>query len=84
MVPPLNPGYPFNREHEIIIRVEVKPYNIKDLCNLYQVSPKTMYKWLDALSVDIGYKNGRYFTVLQVEMIFIKLGVPYTLIDKDL
>ena len=56
--------------------ITVKPYNTQELCHLYQVPYKTMYRWLKPLQKDIGRKRGRFYTILQVRTIFLKLGEP--------
>ncbi len=56
--------------------IQVKPYNLKELANLYQVSDKTIKRWLDHFSDELGEKYGNYYTIPQVRIIFDKLGVP--------
>jgi transposase-like protein len=56
--------------------IEVKPYTVKELSNMYGISDKTLRKWLKPFEESIGMKNGHYFTTLQVQIIFSKLGVP--------
>jgi len=57
-------------------KVEVKPYNLKDLANLYQVSDKTFRRWIDRFKDELGERYGNYYTVRQVRIIFKKLGLP--------
>lgn len=54
----------------------LKPYSIKELADIYGVCDKTFKKWLKPFEVAIGPKQGRYFNVAQVRVIFEKLGVP--------
>ena len=55
----------------------LKPYSVKEIAELYNnVSVKTFKKWLVPFVEEIGAKRGRYYTVLQVQIIFNKLGVP--------
>lgn len=58
---------------------EVKPYTIKELCKIYQVSDKTMRKWLSPFSDQIGKRQGHIYNVAQINVIFSNLGVPSTL-----
>jgi hypothetical protein len=55
---------------------EIKPYSVKDLAGIYGVCDKTFKKWLRPFITAIGEKNGRYYSVAQVKIIFEKLGVP--------
>ena len=61
----------------------IKPYSVKELKQLYQVSHKTLAKWLLPFNKEIGERNGRFYTVPQVEIIFSKLGLPYTITKKN-
>jgi transposase-like protein len=60
----------------------VKPYNVQELCRLYGVSDKTLRTWLAPFRDEIGERRGRYYTVLQVEFIFNKLGIPYCIEEE--
>ena len=55
----------------------VKPYNVQELCFLYGTSIKTFKKWLSPFELLLGSRIGRYYSVLQVEIIFLNLGIPY-------
>lgn len=55
---------------------DVKPYTMKELCEIYQVSDKTMRKWLEPFSDQIGKRQGHIYNVTQVVTIFKNLGVP--------
>ena len=57
--------------------VRVKPYSIKELCNMYGVCTKTFNNWLVPHKEEVGLKRGRYFTIKQIHLIFEKLGAPY-------
>jgi hypothetical protein len=54
----------------------VKGYNSKELSALYGISPKTFKTWLEPHLETVGEKRGRYFTALQVRLIFEILGIP--------
>ena len=56
--------------------IEVKPYNLKDLASIYGVCDKTFKKCLVPFEGEIGEKQGRYFSITQVKIIFEKLGLP--------
>jgi hypothetical protein len=55
---------------------DVKPYTMKELCEIYQVSDKTMRKWLQPFAEQIGKRQGHIYNVAQVVTIFTNLGVP--------
>lgn len=56
--------------------IEIKAYSISELARVYGISNKTMNRWLKPYSDIIGKRDGRYFTALQVRIIFHKLGLP--------
>lgn len=56
--------------------IEIRPYNIKELAAIYEVGRKTMVRWLKAHESEIGTKEGRLYTTLQVQTIFEVLGPP--------
>ena len=55
---------------------EIRPSSIKDLAAIYGVCDKTLKKWVSPFVEEVGAKNGRYYSVAQVKIIFEKLGVP--------
>jgi hypothetical protein len=54
----------------------IKPYTKKELTVMYKVSDKTMTRWLKPHLPKIGKREGWYYNVRQVEIIFEQLGVP--------
>ena len=54
----------------------VKAYSITELAALYGMSTKTIRTWLKPYTKEIGERQGRYFTILQVRIIFEKIGMP--------
>ena len=54
----------------------VKPYSLKELAGLYHVSKNTFKKWLEPVRTEIGKREGYYYSIRQVEVIFRHLGVP--------
>lgn len=54
----------------------IKPYTSKEIAGLYGVSPKTLRTWLQPHKQVIGEKVSRYYTALQVRIIFERLGTP--------
>jgi DNA-binding transcriptional MerR regulator len=55
---------------------KVKPYTAKELAALYGVSTKTLRTWLRPHRQAVGERKSRYFTALQIRVIFDCLGVP--------
>ena len=56
--------------------VEVRAYSIGELAGLYEISVRTMNRWLKPHLIIIGERQGRFYTVKQVEIIFEQLGLP--------
>ena len=56
--------------------VEVKAYSIGELATLYEISVRTMNRWLKPHAERVGKREGRFYTVKQVEIIFDLLGLP--------
>ncbi len=61
----------------------IKPYMKKDLAHLYNLSPRAFYTMLSPHEHLIGKKIGRYYSILQVEIIFAKLGLPNCLLQDE-
>lgn len=64
-------------------RIEIRPYTLKELSNIYQVSDKTFRRWLDLFRDELGKKCGNYYTIPQVKIIFDKLGLPGFIDEGD-
>lgn len=56
--------------------IEIKPYNIKELAQIYDMNPRTFSLWINKMKHQLGEKKGRYFDVNQVEKIINHLGIP--------
>jgi hypothetical protein len=56
--------------------IQLKPYTLKELCALYGVCRLTFRKWLKPFEKEIGVRHGMYYSILQVRVIFDKLGYP--------
>ena len=57
-------------------QIELKGYSIKELATLYQISGKTMKKWITEFVPDVGKRVGHYYTPKQVKVIFKEIGIP--------
>jgi len=58
------------------IKVPLKPYKSKDLAKIYGVCGKTFHKWVKELKKEIGKRNGYYYSIPQVKIIFSELLLP--------
>lgn len=51
-----------------------KPMSIGQLASYYNVSKRTMRKWLVPFRAEIGSPEGNFYTPRQISIIFDKLG----------
>jgi hypothetical protein len=58
------------------VKIKLRPYTVLDLAKMYEVSDKTMKKWIKPFENEVGEKNGYFYSIAQVKMIFEKLGAP--------
>jgi DeoR/GlpR family transcriptional regulator of sugar metabolism len=54
----------------------IRPYTIGELAALYGVTTKTIRRWLNPHKEAVGTREGRYYTALQIQQIFDRLGQP--------
>lgn len=54
----------------------IRPYRLMDLAVIYDVSTRTIRRWIDAKAPEYGKKEKKYFTVEQVRGIVTALGIP--------
>ncbi len=54
----------------------IRPYRLMDLAAIYDVSSKTMRRWIDAKAPEFAKKTRTYFTIDQVKGIVTILGMP--------
>lgn len=80
--PAINKDNWIEESGSVNVLVEVRPYNMKELCALYKMSYKVMYTFLAPLKGTLGKKRGHFYSVRQVEAIFNELGVPYLINEK--
>jgi hypothetical protein len=77
--PRLNKDNWLSRSASACINIEVRPYTVKELCALYRMSYRSFSTCLGPIKNMIGERPGRYYTVRQVEIIFMELGIPYSI-----
>jgi uncharacterized protein YjcR len=58
------------------VKIKLRPYTVLDLAKMYEVSDKTMKKWIKPFEDEVGEKNGYFYSIAQVQTIFQKLGAP--------
>lgn len=54
----------------------IRPYRLMDLAAIYDVSTRTMRRWIDAKAAEYGKKEKKYFTIEQVKGIINAIGLP--------
>ncbi len=54
----------------------VKPYRLSDLSNIFDVNRKTMRKWMDKHPEELGKREGKYFSIRQVQFCLQQFGLP--------
>jgi hypothetical protein len=57
-------------------KIPIKHYTRTELAKIYGVCDRTFKKWLTPFLGEIGEKNGRFYSVTQVKIIFQKLELP--------
>lgn len=62
--------------------IEAKPCSTKQLAKLYCIDERTFNKWIEPHSHEIGEKVGNFYNIVQVEIIFKRLGIPEGLKTK--
>lgn len=60
--------------------IQLKPYSITELAELYGRSVKSMKTWLGYIEKELGPRMGHYYTPKQVRIIFEEFEVPRALI----
>ena len=70
--------YNNGKEQGTIFRL--KPYTVKEFCYMYDTTGNTFRRWIGPFINEIGPRNGRYYSVLQVRIILNRLGTPVNII----
>lgn len=63
--------------------IPVKPYSNKELAAIYGVHPDTFRTWVDPHREAMGKRIGIFYTVKQVEYLFDKLKLPYSIKEDE-
>ncbi len=54
----------------------IRAYSKRELATLYKISTRTLTRWLRPHQEKIGKREGRYYTLKQVLIIFDLIGSP--------
>ena len=54
----------------------IKPYRLKDLAAIFDISQFTLKRWIDKYPDELGEKDGTYYSIQQVEFMIEKFGLP--------
>ena len=67
-----------------ITKLGIRPYSKKDLAILYEMTPRSFFTMFKPHEEFVGTKLGRYYSVLQVETIFKRIGLPPCMLPDQL
>jgi hypothetical protein len=56
--------------------IKIKRYKLRELAEIYEVNRKTFRGWLDKFKEELGMREGHYYSISQVRIIFSKLELP--------
>jgi hypothetical protein len=55
----------------------IKPYRIKDLAAIFDVNQQTLKRWMSKHPRQLGNRDGRYYSVHQVNYMIEVFGLPH-------
>lgn len=56
--------------------IEIRPYTLKELAALYGVHRETFRNWLEPFKEELGERQGYYYSIKQIKLIFKKIQLP--------
>ena len=62
---------------------EIKPYSTIELSRFFGICKRSFLVMIEPYAHEIGKRNGRYYTTLQVETIISKIGMPYSVNSRS-
>jgi hypothetical protein len=62
--------------------VLLQPYKPSELADLYNIDVRTFNTWIEPHLEEIGPRQGHYYNVLQVEIIFVLKGWPKVKVQR--
>ena len=54
----------------------IKPYRLKDLIDIFDVNESTFKRWMSRYPEQLSEKDGKYYSIRQVEFMIEKFGLP--------
>jgi hypothetical protein len=54
----------------------IKPYRLKDLAAIFDINAQTMKRWINKYPDELGNKDGKYYSVRQIDFLIEKFGLP--------
>jgi hypothetical protein len=55
----------------------IKPYRMKDLAAIFDVNQQTLKRWMSKHPEKLGEKDGKYYSVHQVNYMIAVFGLPH-------
>ncbi len=62
----------FDEQGKLII----KPYRLTDLSAIFDVNYKTMRRWMNNFPSELNKRDGKYYSIRQVEFMIAQFGLP--------
>ncbi len=56
--------------------IKIRRYKLIELAEIYEVDRKTFRGWLDKFKTKLGEREGHFYTIPQVQLIFSQLKLP--------
>jgi hypothetical protein len=56
--------------------LNIKPYRLKDLAAIFDVAEGTLKQWMKKYPDQLGKKDGKYYSIRQVEFMIQEFGLP--------
>lgn len=54
----------------------IKPYRLKDLAAIFDINQLTLKRWMGRYPCELTEKDGKYYSIRQVEFMIEKFGLP--------
>jgi hypothetical protein len=65
-------------------RIKIRPYKLQELADIYNVNRNTFRRWLKRFENELGEREGYFYSIPQVRIIFKKLCLPsYVEVEPD-
>jgi hypothetical protein len=56
--------------------INIKPYTLKELAAIYKMTVRAFKRMISDIQQELGPKNGRYYSIIQVKLILERKGIP--------